>query len=227
MKSGHRIIQISFLIQVILLPIGSMAQDSLFLRDKTIEVAKILEINSIEISYRRFDYLDGPIFKMEKDRLEKIRYGNGVVEYLSRMVDRNGSPSPNKNVANPEDPTREMCYRNVPIKNLTFWDGAADAERFYKGYKGAGTGSYFAGLLLYYGLPVPIVTSLSAPKNARYFVPDQKLYELNPEYAAGYNHKARRMKQGKAWSNFGYGAGTTVGVSVILVIALLSAIGGN
>lgn len=47
-----------------------------------IEVVKLREISSTEVTYHKFDYLDGPIFKVEKEKLEKIRYATGLIEYL-------------------------------------------------------------------------------------------------------------------------------------------------
>lgn len=223
MKDCFRI----FLILSLLWSINLKGQDSLFFKNKKIEVVKLREISSTEVSYHKFDYLDGPIFKVEKEKLEKIRYATGLIEYLFKADEINDTLNARKISSNPAGAGLENCYRNVPINTLTYWDGMHDAERFYRGYKGAGTFSYFAGLALIYGLPVPILVSLAPPKNAQYFVPDQKLYEFNEAYAAGFNHKANKIKQSKSWSNFGYGAGTTVGVTVVMLLALFAAFSGN
>ncbi len=54
------------------------AQDVIHTRDsKTIE-AKVLEINDVGISYKRFDNLEGPTFKMAADKIVKIVFENGT-----------------------------------------------------------------------------------------------------------------------------------------------------
>ncbi len=200
----------------------AQAQDTLYFKDESKKAAKILEISEQEISYKLFDYQDGPTFKFEKKQLVKIKFANGLVENYASVV----TQEPKTEVAEAgSDPTSKMSYKNIPIKDLTYLDGLQDAKQFYRGYKGAGTGSFFAGLFVIYGLPVPIITSISAPQNVHQFVPDNELYRLNPAYAAGFNDKAKKMKAGKAWGNFGIGAGVTVGLSFAILIATIASFG--
>lgn len=56
------------------------AQDTIYKRTGEIIPAKIYEINIKEISYRRSDLLDGPLFISSKNEIKKIKYNNGVID---------------------------------------------------------------------------------------------------------------------------------------------------
>jgi hypothetical protein len=185
------------------------AQDTLFLRNKEKSIVKVKEIGPSEISFIRFDYLDGPIYRVYKTNVDKIFFQNGLKEYFNLDTLKLVAKEVNTEAKKEE-------------KKASFEDGQNDAQRYYKGYKGAGTGSYFAGLFFTYGLPVPIVTSLTRPTNASYYAPDRNLYMNNPQYAMGFNKRAYRMKASKAWENFGFGALTTTGIFVAVFIVALS-----
>jgi hypothetical protein len=45
--------------------------------------AKILEIGSAEIKYKRYDFQDGPIYTISKSEVVLIRYENGINEVIS------------------------------------------------------------------------------------------------------------------------------------------------
>ena len=56
----------------------SFAQDVITKKDGTDIQAKVLEVNENEVKYRRYDYLDGPIFTMLKSDILIVRYENGT-----------------------------------------------------------------------------------------------------------------------------------------------------
>ena len=56
------------------------AQDTIYKRTGDVIPAKILEINIKEISYKRSDLLDGPLFIINKNEIQKIKYANGAVD---------------------------------------------------------------------------------------------------------------------------------------------------
>lgn len=66
-----------------ILGLAVSGQDTLFKRNGERIPAKIKEISTIEISYNRFDMLDGPVFKIAKDDVRKIKYVNGVIDSFS------------------------------------------------------------------------------------------------------------------------------------------------
>ncbi len=56
------------------------AQDTIYKRTGDVIPSKILEINIKEVSYRRSDLLDGPLFIIHKNEIQKIKYANGAID---------------------------------------------------------------------------------------------------------------------------------------------------
>lgn len=76
-----------FLILFVFFVTAAFAQDTLYKRNSTeIIVAKVIEISTIEIKYKRFDLLDGPTFVIDKNQIEKIKYMVGSVEYFNVTI---------------------------------------------------------------------------------------------------------------------------------------------
>lgn len=100
------------------------SQDSLFLSDGRIVVAKILEINPSEIKYTRFDMLDGPTYIESKQKINKIIYKNGSIELIEHtpVVVKESTPVPirsNAPVSIPQvkfiEAGRKYSYNNKVI----------------------------------------------------------------------------------------------------------------
>jgi len=204
MKDFLRIVAFLLICQI------GLAQDTLFLKNNEKSIVKVKEIGPSEISFLKFDYLDGPIYRVNKSDVSKIFFSNGLKEYFNMDSTKIAFQ-------------QEVKEEKKDYSKFTFQDGQYDAMRYYKGYKGAGTASFIAGIFWLYGLPVPIATSLTKPRNAFYYAPDLKLYQNNQQYASGFNKGAHRKKAGKAWANYGLGAVTTVGLAFGLLIIALGA----
>ena len=58
----------------------SFAQDLITTKDGRDIEAKILEVTTTEVKYKRFNNLDGPIFTMSKNEILIVRYENGENE---------------------------------------------------------------------------------------------------------------------------------------------------
>ncbi len=67
----------------VLVGLFTSAQDTLYKRSGESISAKIKEISNTEISYNRFDMLDGPLFKISKNDIHKIKYLNGTIDSFS------------------------------------------------------------------------------------------------------------------------------------------------
>ena len=65
------------------------AQDLIILKDGNIIEAKITEISQIEIKYKRFNHLDGPIIVIPKINILSIRYENGSSEIINAIANTN------------------------------------------------------------------------------------------------------------------------------------------
>lgn len=56
----------------------SAAQDVIHTKDGRAIKSKVLEISDETVSYKMFDNLEGPVFKMASDLIEKIDFENGT-----------------------------------------------------------------------------------------------------------------------------------------------------
>jgi hypothetical protein len=66
------------------------AQDTILKKNGTKILAKVLEVSTEEIKYKRVDFADGPLYIERKDQIISIRYSNGLLEVF------NTSPVPEK-----------------------------------------------------------------------------------------------------------------------------------
>jgi len=60
---------------------SAFGQDSIYVKKSNrIIVAKILEVNSEDIKYKKFSYQDGPTYIINQEAISKIQYQNGDIE---------------------------------------------------------------------------------------------------------------------------------------------------
>ncbi|HEV7379897.1 MAG TPA: hypothetical protein VGN64_08905 [Dyadobacter sp.] len=110
---------------------------------------------------------------------------------------------------------KEPLYTLLPNENLSV-KGQIDAEKNYKKYKGAATGTLIASLVSpLIGLIPAIASSATTPKLQNLGYPDETLFRQG-DYHAAYTKKAKKIKQKKVWTNWGIGFGINL---VIVVIA--------
>jgi hypothetical protein len=65
------------------------SQDKIFKKGGEVLKVKVLEIGIDDVQYKNHDNLDGPSYRIEKDRLVKIVYANGKVEtYTASLKDK-------------------------------------------------------------------------------------------------------------------------------------------
>lgn len=62
----------------------SIAQDVIYLFTGDEIEAKLTEISSSELKYRRMDNLDGPVFVVERNKVFKVKYANGQSEVMTK-----------------------------------------------------------------------------------------------------------------------------------------------
>lgn len=62
----------------------SFGQDILFLTNKTDSImVKIIEVNELDVKYKKFNYLDGPTFTVNKKNISSIVYSNNEKEVFN------------------------------------------------------------------------------------------------------------------------------------------------
>lgn len=67
--------------------ISVFAQDIITKTDSTQIQAKIIEINPSQISYKKFSYLDGPLYIIDISDVQRIQFQNGEIEFYNEEED--------------------------------------------------------------------------------------------------------------------------------------------
>lgn len=78
-----------FLIGLITICLHAVAQDVIIKVDKTEIQSKVLEITEDAIKYKKFEFLDGPIYSIKKTDVFMIIYQNGKKEYIESTGQHN------------------------------------------------------------------------------------------------------------------------------------------
>lgn len=81
-----------------LLPVRLFAQDTIIGKDSSVIAAKVVEITSGDIKYRKFSNQEGPLYSINKNDVIKVLYENGEIEYFktsgeSGIVNSNATPA--------------------------------------------------------------------------------------------------------------------------------------
>jgi hypothetical protein len=104
------------------------AQDTIFMRSGEKIIAKILELNTREVKYKKFDFQDGPQYVVAKLEVLKIVYLNGMTEnFLDKSVtpQTNDYSKPN-NTVSPATNTAKKNPMDNPIEMI--------GNRYYLNY---------------------------------------------------------------------------------------------
>jgi hypothetical protein len=104
--------------------------DVIYFRNNKVVSAKVVEINSTDIKYKRCDNLDGPLIVVDKNSVKSILYKNGDTETFTENY--------------PVKPTQE----NTTIQKTTPNTGAK--------YDGFAIASFVCGFLFMLAIPVPL-----------------------------------------------------------------------
>lgn len=116
-----------------------------------------------------------------------------------------------------DNKSNEAAIAPVLSSDELFRQGRSDASRYYHGYKGAGTGTLITSLVSpLLGLIPAIATSSANPSNARLNYPNADLMKKS-SYYDGYTQKAKSIKRGKVWKNWGIGLGVNIIAAAILL----------
>ena len=71
---------------------NTYSQDTIYVKnEKNPIISKIIEINSSEIKYKKFNYQDGALFIMEKSEVEKINFKNGDTQIFTKKIEHQES----------------------------------------------------------------------------------------------------------------------------------------
>jgi hypothetical protein len=94
------------------------AQDIIILKDGNTIAAKVSEISTTEIRYKRFDNLDGPTIVIPADRVLSIRYQNGTQEIINATPIPEQKKTPVKPVTPAMDPDKFIFAMSANLGNI-------------------------------------------------------------------------------------------------------------
>ena len=146
--------------------------------------AKVLEVTTSEVKYKKFDNQDGPTFSLLKSEILMIRYENGSKDVFTESQNQNAASSDKR------------------------MKGKQDAITNYKGKKsGAGwTAATTIVISPLFGLIPAAACAGSDPSDQNLNYKDPKLMQDNA-YNQGYTEQAHKIKKRKIWTNYGISSG--------------------
>ena len=182
------------------------SQDTLIFLNREKLIAKVIELKLDTISYKRFDYIEGPLYLSAKNQIDSIVYQNGYVEKFNAI--------------------KEVQMNNSSLKFI----GIRDANLYYKAYNKGIPIIIFTTTLL-----TPIIsfipTYLMANKQIRETdrpksydenvnIENQAKFEYlnDPTYSESFKKRAKQKRIKAIWGSYFLGTITsTILWNVVLV----------
>ena len=159
--------------------------------------SKIMMISENEVVYKKYDFLDGPSFSVNKATIFMIKYSNGQKDIFSKEVNT------------------QKTYSNSNFAESTI-QGENDAIANYRtgGAFAAGFSSFIL-TPLFALIPTAIITSVE-PNDSNLKYPNIELYNTDPNYKAAYKKQAFKMKKKATWTGYGLGAFINIFAGLII-----------
>ena len=152
----------------------AQSQDYLYLINSDTIKSKVLEVNENDVKYKDFENPDGPVYTINKSRIDKIIYQNGKVDYFNSVATDNNQnsiqnlPESNNNQSLPKllsfdqlmaftDAEKEAYLSTIGIQSIyeKFKKGQSFTE---KGKRLRGTGVFITiGGCVLYGTSLVII----------------------------------------------------------------------
>jgi hypothetical protein len=172
------------------------AQDIITKKNSEDIQAKVIEVGTSEIKYKKFDNQNGPTFTLLKSDVLMIRYENGSKDVFTEAQSN----------LKKEDSVNDIAFK-----------AKQDAIANYKG-KNSGavwTGASALALSPLIALVPAAITTSSEPS-------DENLNYKNPDlmkdytYSEAYTKQAHKIKKRKIWTSYGIGSGAWLLLVLIL-----------
>lgn len=179
------------------------AQDTIYFKNNTTEIAKILEVNPNNIKYNYFTYLDGPLLNADNSTITKIVFKNGIVKQFNDVY----FPIPTRTNVSYQTllgKGADTLKTESEINNSFYKKGIVDANLYYKN-NSAGIST---GIVSFFCIPCGLITAFACnsvePKNANLNYPDPNLFAYQ-NYQLAYKNRAYKLKKQRVWNGFIYG----------------------
>ena len=194
--------KLSFLLLLMALSTNlSFAQDLITKKSGEDVKAKVIEVTTTEIRYKKAENINGPLFTILKGEVFSIKYENGTKDIFTDV--------------------QSTSEKNISLENDMDLKGREDA---INNYKGGDSGAVWTGVTTVLFSPLigvipAAVCSSSEPEEGNLMVKNPELMK-NSTYNKAYKAQAHKTKKKKLWTNFG------IGSAAWLVLVLLLGSGG-
>lgn len=176
----------------------SYSQDIITKRNGDEIKARILEVGTQEIKFKKFENMDGPLFVMTKGEVLFIKYENGTKDVFEDI--------------------KQTILNTTPTLPIS-WKLQAedDVLKHYRGYRSSQSGTFWTTVLFspVIGLIPAIATTRKKPSAKKYLQYPNDEYFNNLEYKEAYINKAYKRKKKKVWGMFGLGSAIWGGVTLL------------
>lgn len=159
--------------------------------------AKIIEIGSTELKYKKFDNPEGPTFTLLKSSVLMVRYANGTKDIFNEIEETQGEKPKLANI------------------NLSM-QGKQDALMNYRG-RNSGAGWTAATTILFtplIGFIPAVACASSKPADWNLNYKDSELMK-DYEYNRAYVEQAHKTKKKKVWKAFGISSGVYLFLAIL------------
>jgi hypothetical protein len=188
-------------------------QDILVKRNGDEIKARVLTITPEEITYRLHGSQPDSLANSRTEMIARaelfmIKYENGAKEVFD------GEKQSEVKLVSSVPAGEEVAVRKSSAD--LYNKGRFDATSYYRGYKGAATGTLVLSLISPLAGLIPAVACSATPPqehNLQYPSYDQ-FRQL--DYQNGYRNQARKTKSGRVWRNWGIGLGVNLALAIIL-----------
>lgn len=167
--------------------INCYSQDIITKKNSEDIQAKVIEVTTTEIKYKKFDNQNGPTFTLLKSDVLMIRYENGSKDIFNES----------QNTSSANSSSSDMALK-----------GKQDAITNYRG-KNSGAGWTAATTIVLsplFGLIPAVACASSEPSDNNLNYKEPELMKNNT-YNQAYTEQAHKTKKKKVWTNFGIGSG--------------------
>ena len=177
---------------------AAVAQDIITLKTGEEMKARIIRLDRKDVTFIPSNGVD-TAYLLRED-VTKLQYRSGIIIMLAE---------------------KEMPELFIETGNDSLYIlGINDASLYYKGYKGAATGTLAASIFFPWGLIPAIACSSKVPSKDNLGYPNEQLVK-NSIYYEGYEKQAHKIKKKKVWGGFAIGSGIYIGlVAIMSVIAV-------
>lgn len=188
------------LILLVLCLNNASAQDIITGINGAVMKAKILEVTTVKVVFKRFDSLTGPTYSTQLSDILSIQYENGKKD--------------------------SFIHSTVAVDAAVNGDltekGRLDAKQYYKTTPGIGAVTLIVAMANpLVGLAPAIAFSSSTPPDYKLNYPNTNLM-LNKSYHDAYVDEAKAIKKRKVWRHYGIGVGAIVAFYAVMIGALIS-----